>query len=105
MVAHDAETVGADVVDADVVAPDDEDVGFLVGGLREHRAAEERCRCQQGQSVAENSSSFHRLCLADGIHSRSRTAHLGGPRDSQRNESVHLTDRAAALASRPPRRQ
>ena len=35
LVAHDAEVVGADVVDADVVAPDDEDVGLLGrGGLR-----------------------------------------------------------------------
>ena len=32
LVTHDAVVVGADVMDADVVAPDDEDVGF--GGLR-----------------------------------------------------------------------
>ena len=34
LVAHHAEVVGADVVDADVVAPDDEDVRLLAGLLR-----------------------------------------------------------------------
>ena len=34
LVAHHAEAVGADVVDADVVAPDDEDVRLLCRGVR-----------------------------------------------------------------------
>ena len=40
-VAHDAEAVGADVVAADVVAPDDEDVGLLgcASGARRRTSA------------------------------------------------------------------
>jgi len=34
LVAHHAEAVRADVVDADVIAPDDEDVGLLLLGVR-----------------------------------------------------------------------
>ena len=39
LVTHDAEAVGADVVPADVVAPDDQDVGLRVRRLRRHDGA------------------------------------------------------------------
>ena len=49
LVAHDAEVVGADVVDADVVAPDDEDVRLFLRGLRERwRATGRRHRPTRG---------------------------------------------------------
>src|SRR5262245_28773339 len=44
-VAHHAEIVGAQVVDADVVAPDDEDVGLL--GLGVSRGGEHDAQRQQ----------------------------------------------------------
>ena len=39
LVAHHAQVVGADVEAADVIAPDDEDVGFL---LRDNRSCDQR---------------------------------------------------------------
>ena len=47
VIAHDAEVIGADVMDTDVIAPDDEDVGLLVSRLSRAGGADERRRADQ----------------------------------------------------------
>ena len=51
---HHAAAVGADVPHADVIAHDDDDVGFLVLRLRRNEGAQQRRRSRQhGQAVFE----------------------------------------------------
>ena len=56
-IAHQAVAVGADVGDADVVAPDDEDVGLLGRGLRGRRGSrrheDDRRELRQAQDSAQ----------------------------------------------------
>src|SRR5208283_921843 len=62
LVAHHAEVVGADVVNAYVVAPYHEDVGLLVRRLRRNDGAHQRRRSgEHGQTVAEEFVSYHGL--------------------------------------------
>ena len=53
-VAHDAVVVGADVVDADVVAPDDEDVGLA--GLRVRDASTTHRHGDEAERDAQKTS-------------------------------------------------
>ena len=52
LVAHHAQVVGADVELADVIAPDDEDVGFLRRGRRRlsRRRSDPHDRCDRGRN-------------------------------------------------------
>ncbi len=62
LVAHHAEVVGADVVDADVITPDHEDVGLLVRRLRRNDSTHQcRQNDEHGQTVAKEFFSYHGL--------------------------------------------
>ena len=78
LVAHHAAVVVADVPSADVIAPDDEDVGFLVRRLRRGgRAEERRANRQQGQAVAHKSQSYFHEESFRYVESIWRTTPLG----------------------------
>jgi hypothetical protein len=47
VIAHDAKVIGADVMDTDVIASDDEDVRLLVSRLSRGDDADERRRADQ----------------------------------------------------------
>src|SRR5262245_46427920 len=64
-VAHYAEVVGADVVPADVVTPDDEDVGLLFCGLGDRRRPQRDAADQDGSDPGD--------CSVHGLLSRTRT--------------------------------
>ena len=60
LVAHHAHVVGADVELADVVTPEDEDIGFLVlRASRSDGAQQHRRSGQQGQTAIDYVYSFH----------------------------------------------
>ena len=48
-VAHHAQVVGADVVNADIVTPDDQDIGLL--GLRVVLCTKKKCQYPDGDKI------------------------------------------------------